>query len=199
MLLRWIARRAGWDGNPLRRASDRLEAGFTAMLIAVLLVAGPWTGWRVAESAYRDQVRTATWERKHRVAVEAILLEDAAWPPGLARYEGRSAPPSVLVPARWTAPGSVVHTGSIVVDAGNRAGTSIRIWIDDRGNLATHHATGLPAVSAFFLGLAAVLVVAGSLAALRRLARWFLQRRRLRSWQTEWMVVEPWWSGRGPK
>ncbi len=41
MLARWIVRRLGLDGNPLRRRTDRVETWLTVAMTAALLVTGP--------------------------------------------------------------------------------------------------------------------------------------------------------------
>ena len=193
--LRRIARRIGWDRNPLRRTSDRYEAGLTALLVTVFLLLGPWVGWRVAQASYRAEVQAVAWERQHRHAVQAVLLRDAVWQPPVGQ-EPVIAPESVPVRARWTAPDGTVHTGPVLAGVGVRAGSTVRVWTDQHGAVTAAPGERSPGVRAFLAGLLTVVNLAAVLGAVRLLVRWHLQRRRVRSWQAEWDVVEPRWSGR---
>jgi hypothetical protein len=111
------------DGNPLRRSSDRAEAGMLAVLIVAFLVGAPLIAliaWQLTFSATFTTVQAqhAGWRQ-----VPAVLLDDA---PG----SGFSDPP---VPATWTAPDGAVRTGVLYASAGARAGTTTPIWVNAAG------------------------------------------------------------------
>jgi hypothetical protein len=185
---RRIVRRMGWVRNPLRRTSDRIESWLTFVVVMAILLIAPWTGWWAARSVYQDDLRTIAWQRQHRFAVTAVLVEDAVAADGT-----RSAP---RTPARWTGPDGAGHTGMIFAEAGVRRGSAVPLWVDEHGiAVAPPERTNAPTDAVMAALLAAGGVVTG-LAGLRRIVVWRLNRRRLRAWQEEWLVVGPRWSHR---
>jgi hypothetical protein len=195
MWARRTARRMGWTRNPLRRTSDRLEAWLTFLLIMILLLIAPWAGWWAGRERYRDDIRANDWERQHRFAVTAELLEDGSRSVGRAP-DDVPAPRSVLTPARWTGPDGAVHAGRIFAGPVRKAGSTVQIWVDEHGKPATRPMHRNPILDAM---VAALLLVAGlvaGLSGLRRIAISRLDRRRLRAWQAEWLIVGPRWSHR---
>ena len=124
--LSWPGRlaRGLWpDRNPLRRPSDRAEAGMLAVLIIAFLVGAPFLAviaWRVTVSATFTTVdaQHAGWRQ-----VSAVLLTDA---PATGSYD----PP---VPATWTAPDGARRHGTVYPDPGARAGTATAIWVNAAG------------------------------------------------------------------
>jgi hypothetical protein len=181
--------------NPLRRTSDRIEALLTFLLVMTMLLVGPWAGWSAARATYGHDVRVSTWEWKHRFAVAAVLLQNAAAPISTEDAWMRATPPTRTA-ARWTGPDGLVHTGTVVADVGARAGSTVPIWVDDHGTVATPPGLRSPTVDAVMAALLVMLGLAAGLAGIRRIVVWRLDRRRLRSWQAEWLVVGPRWSHR---
>ena len=187
-----LARRKGLEENPLRRTSDRVEAWLTLVLIAAMVLVASWAAWTAARATYRDDVRLVAYERMHRFRVEAVLLEDAPWPAAAAG--GQTAPRSVPTMARWPSPDGAIHTGTVFADAGPRAGSAVVPWVDDRGVITGPPPYRNPRMDAALAGLLAACAVVTGLAGIRWTVRRLLDRRRLRSWQTEWSAVEPRWS-----
>jgi hypothetical protein len=188
---KWMAR----SRNPMRRTSDRVEAGMTYILVMTMLSICPWAAWSVAWAAYRHDVQLAAWERQHRFRVAAVLLQDASGSAG-ATDDGMPPSEALQTAARWTGPDGVARTGTIYADAGMRRGGTVPIWVDDHGTLAMQpgrRSATADAVAAVFI---VVLGLAAGLAGIRRIVVWWLDRRRLRSWQAEWLVVGPRWSHR---
>jgi hypothetical protein len=110
-----IARKLGLDGNPLRRRTDKIAARFTALLLAVFLIAAPLlsvaaAGWASHHGAAELQAKRS-WRQ-----VSAVLLQGAPAPTtgGVLGY--------YQVLARWTIPGGRARTGRIPVSAGMAAG-----------------------------------------------------------------------------
>jgi hypothetical protein len=176
----WVARRLGRDRNPLCRDTDRIEAKCTALLMLVLLTAGPLLAVWTASATYRADVRQQEWESLHRFRVQAVVLS--------------VAPPRTT--ARWVAPDGRPRTGSLPVAPGTEAGASVPVWVDDGGRLAGPPTQRSPygtaaAVATVVFGMLG-LIVAGLRTALLSL----LDRRRMRAWQAEWFEVEPRWSSR---
>jgi len=188
---RWI-RRMGWGRNPLRRTSDRIEAWLSLLLLGLMVVIGPWVASLAAHAAYRDNVRTTAWETRHRFQVDAVLLADAPQEPG-----DSSSPPPEKVPAiaHWTGRDATVHTGTVLADNGSRAGTVVRIWIDDRSLVSgPPPSRSSPRTDAAAVAALVLAGIAGGLAGIRRIIRWQLDRRRIRAWQLEWTTVGPDWT-----
>ena len=78
---RWIAvalRRLGWDRNPMRRATDRIQALLRAVLLAMLVIGGPIATAYVGHAAYTSAARAAR--------AQAVALA-----PGTGAYPARRA------------------------------------------------------------------------------------------------------------
>ncbi len=173
------------DHNPLRRASDRAEAGIVAGLCAAFLLGAPL-------------IALAVWQLAMTTAFTTAHARQAGWRPVPARILA-SAPPSygydVAVTARWRAPGGAERTGQIQVRPGTRAGTLVTIWARPAGRLArTPMSPAQAAIQATFTAAMAVpcwgmLLLCAGLAS-RRL----LDARRLAAWDADWEAVDP----RGP-
>jgi hypothetical protein len=181
--------------NPLRRTSDRIEACTTFLMIMTMLLVAPWAAWSVTRHTYRDGVRMTAWERQHRIQVPAVLLEDVSRPAGTTTADD-SRLQSVSAPARWVGPDGAPRTGTIVTGPDRRAGTTQLIWVDAQGAVAPAPGWRNPAANAFLSGLLLVVALAGGLAGIRRIVVWRLDRRRMRAWQAEWLIIEPRWSHR---
>jgi hypothetical protein len=193
MLVKWIARQIGLDRNPLRRRSDRLEAWTTVLLAATFLLAGPLVAYQAATSAYRDAAGRIEYERHHRFQVEAVLLEDAVRYAGTADQE---QPVNAFAPARWIGPDGTARTGTVVVDMSDRAGGVIAIWTDEYGARTPAPTRRPPSTDALLAGVMALAGLTVGVIAVWAVVLRSLNRRRMKSWQTEWVSVEPRWSGR---
>ena len=198
MWARQIARRMGWSHNPLRRTSDRVEAWATMVLIAAMVLIAPWLAAKAAHATYRDDIRTTAYEEAHRYAVRAVLLEDASWQADSTDSTEGGGPPPDLVPtsARWSLRDGVVRTETVLAHVGQRAGSTMVIWVDDRGALSGPPGHRSPQTDAMLVAVLTLCAVAGALAGVLGIIRWMLNRHRLRSWQAEWTVIERRWSDR---
>ena len=111
------------DHNPLRRSSDRVEAGMLAALIIAFIVGAPLialiAGRLTLSATFTTvQARQAGWRQ-----VPAVLLTDAP-------AAGSVHPP---VPATWTAPDGTARTGVVYPDPDARAGSTTPIWVTASG------------------------------------------------------------------
>ena len=188
-----LARRLGLDRNPLRRRTDRVEAWVRLALACAVVLCGPaLVGW-AGTAAYRSVLVTTERERGRLYPVDAVLLEDAV---GLAYTRGEVADWPMPARARWIAPDGRQRTGDVVTETAADAGSVIVIWTDVHGDLVdtTHGRT--PAGAAVGAGLAVVLGIAAVYSSLLLVIRRTLHRRRMASWELEWTLVEPRWSGR---
>ncbi|MGA5300006.1 hypothetical protein ACPCHT_08765 [Nucisporomicrobium flavum] len=192
---RRTARRMPWRRAPLRRRSDTVQAWLTLVMIVATLGAGPWLGWWAATTTYTAQVRAGEWEREHHRPVAAVSVEDA---PGAYAEAGATSAdsPDVPVAVRWTGPDGAVRSGTGEVAPGTRAGSTVTVWIDEQGSEVPRPRWRNPGIDATVAGTLAVTALAAFLGGVRRIVVWGLDRRRLRSWETEWLVVGPRWSRR---
>lgn len=176
----------------MRRASDRIEALLAASLFLCFLVATPLAGGWVARSVHRADLRQQASDRLHLHNVEAVLIED---PQALGVADGTGLPVAQSVArARWTAPDGSVHVGTVQVAATDRAGGRIALWIDDQDLPSGPPAQLSPGADAVAAATGVALGVAAVLAAVHLAVRRLLDRRRLRSWQQEWLEVGPRWT-----
>jgi len=182
------SRMFGWDRNPLRRGTDRLEAVMVAGLIAVFVVTAPVlaaaAGHWAAATCMREQRAQASWRR-----VSAIVQRVAPSEQSLVSTTYG------WMPARWTAPDGQQRTASIPVSPGTTPGSRTQVWVDRYGSL-----TGPPlrraqvqgwivsAKVSATAGLALIVWYAG------RAGRLQFGRRRLSRWEREWRAVETHWS-----
>jgi hypothetical protein len=180
--------------NPLRRRSDRIEATLTFVLVMTMLLIAPWAAWSIAGQTYRDEVRAGDWDRSHRFSVTAELLRDAPGADNRAADAITAAPQGTQ--ARWTGPDQVVHVGPVPADYGSRQGSTIKIWIDEYGAPAGPPLRRNPVLDASLIALLIVCGLGIGLFATHRLVVWALDRKRMRAWEQEWLVVEPGWTHR---
>jgi len=195
MLASRIARRIGFDRNPLRRRTDRVETWITVALTTAALLLGPFIVWRAGLAAYKSTVSSSARDRhQQRFRVSATLSVDAA---DYLKTDDSVRVRQDVAPARWTAPDGTPRTGTIIPPAtGAVAGSAVLIWTDAHGNVVSPPVRRDPTESAVLAGFAAALVLVTLVACLRLAVRSRLNKRRLATWQTEWSLIEPRWSGR---
>jgi hypothetical protein len=192
-------RRALWlrglwpDRNPLRRASDRIEATVVAAALLIFLVGGPLLAlaaghWAGAAALRVERAQQGSWRH-----VPAVLLANA----GSVFGGGYGGVSTAEVKARWTAPDGKVRTGEVQAVPGARAGSTVKIWVDGTGNqtgppLRHDQATG----QAFLAAVTAPLALGAFLLCAASLTIQALDRRRLAAWDADWQTTEPRWSSR---
>ena len=193
MVLSRIGRRVGIDHNPLRRTVDRFQAAFTVVLAAAFLVAGPILAWYAGNAAYRDARHHVDRATVEQFRVDAVVGRNA-----VAYYSAADGAGAwhLPVPSRWTAPDGTPRTGTIVTDS-TRAGTVATVWTDRTGNITSEPPSAdAAAARGFGAGLGTAVGVAGLFTCCYLTVVERLERRRLARWRTEWLQVEPQWSGR---
>jgi hypothetical protein len=188
-LARWL----GFDRNPLRRGTDRVEAVLRLVIILLMVVAVPAAAVAAARWADHYALHRAQVQRAVNHQVTAVLLSDA---PAIGTPDPNTSLQTAWVPARWQPPGQPPRTGEVLAVAGARKGSTVRTWIDPSGAVTDppldHRVIAgdvLIAVTATFLVSGLLLLAAGAL------ARRVLDRRRLRAWEAEWRTSGPLWSG----
>jgi hypothetical protein len=188
-----ILRRMGFDRNPLRRGTDRIQAILRAVLLVVFVLGGPVATACVSHGVYAAGLRTgraqaAAWHRVPALVLHVSLIA-AAW-----RHPPRPSGPATLS-VRWAAPDRSSRTGEIGYGRHAVVGGTVTVWIDASGRL-THSPLTHADVVDHVVGAAVVtpLVLALVLCAAGWAASRVLDRRRLARWDAEWLAVEPRWT-----
>jgi hypothetical protein len=183
----------GFDRNPLRRRTDRIEAVIRLAALVLLLVGVPMATLAVGRETDHLALRQAQAQQAADHKVTAVLLQQA---PAAGVSDPYTSVQMTLVLARWQLPGQPSRTGQIMAPAGARAGSTVTAWVDASGAVTSpppdHRAVaGDVCIAALVTCLVTSLLVLGSSA----LARRALDRRRLSAWDAEWRVTGPRWSG----
>lgn len=183
----WLSRRLGWDGNPLRRRSDRVEAAVLAGLLAGFLVGAPLLALVAGRVTDANELREQHSERSWR-QVPATLLVSPATITDSAFGSG-----DAWVPARWPVSGHHMRRGLVEVDA--VAGRQVLVWTDGAGRLTGAPLTGQTIDFDVTLAvLIAPAVLAVVLLAAEGSFRLVLNRRRLADWDRAWDSMGPRWT-----
>jgi hypothetical protein len=187
--MRWL----GFDRNPLRRWTDRIEAAIRLVTVILLLVAVPIAAIVVGRQADHLALRQANAQQAADHEVTAVLVRQA-------QTTGLPDPYTSIeltyVLARWQPPGQAPRSGQVLAPAGAHAGSTVKVWIDASGAVTSpppdHRIiAGDVCMAAIVTCLVASLLILGSNA----LARRALDRRRMRAWDAEWRAAGPMWSG----
>jgi hypothetical protein len=190
---RSLARRLGFDRNPLRRGTDRVEAALRLVLILLAVVAVPVAAVAAGRWADHYALHRAQAQRAANHQVTAVLLEDA---PATGVPDPYTSVQTAWVPARWQPPGQPPRTGQVLALIGARKGSTVRTWVGPSGAVTDPPLERRVIVGDVWLAVMATclmsllaLLVAGVL------VRRVLDRRRLRAWEAEWRASGPLWSG----
>ena len=189
-----LARWFGFDRNPLRRGTDRIQAALRLVTVVLLVAGVPAAAVVAGRQADHLALNWAYAQRATDHLVTAVLLENA---PATGIPDPYTDVQTSWVLARWQPPEQPPRTGQVLAVAGARQGSTVQTWIDPSGAV-----TGPPmnhrdiagdvclAVVATCLASWLVLLVSGVL------VRHALDRRRLSAWEAEWRASGPQWSGR---
>jgi hypothetical protein len=174
------------DHNPLRRTCDRVEAAIVAGLLVAFLIGAPLLALAAGRWAYGTSLRAERAERP----VPAVLLSDA---PAQAVCWCAVVEPRAW--AMWTAPDGVERRGWVPVPAGDRAGSTVTVWVGASGEPVASPLTNSELLSRAVLAAVAGPVTMGFfLLCGGMLARRALDRRRLAAWDAEWRTIGPRWT-----
>jgi len=176
-----------------RRRTDQLEDGLAWALTAVglfVLFLSVLAGAQ-AEAEAAERGRAAEHERAR---VEAVVLHDA---PGHDQESDADAMRWASV--RYTDRSGGVHEADLPVMDQPLAGSTVPVWVDRGGRLASAPPGVLDSV---VVGAMVGLGTAGT-GALLLVTTWIGLRHQLdvrngAAWAREWEKVEPGWSGRAP-
>jgi hypothetical protein len=186
---RWL----GFDRNPLRRGTDRVETALRLVLILLAVVAVPAAAAAAGRWADHYALHRAQAQRAVNHQVTAVLLEDA---PESGIPNPYTNVQTSWVPARWQPPGQPPRTGEVLALAGARKGSTVRTWIDPSGAVTDPPLDRRIVVGDVWIAVVATCLVSWLVVLTAGvLARRVLDRRRLRAWEAEWRASGPLWSG----
>jgi hypothetical protein len=189
-LARWL----GFDRNPLRRGTDRVEGALRLVTIILVVVAVPAAAVAAGRWADHYALHWAQVQRAVNHQVTAVLLRDAS---ATGIPDPYTSVQTTWVPARWQPPGQPPRTGEVLAVAGACKGSTVRTWIDPSGAVTDPPLDHRVVVGNVWLAVMMTCLVSWVLlAAAGMLARRALDRRRLRAWEAEWRASGPQWSGR---
>ena len=181
----WLWR---WRRNPLRRASDALEAWIVLAAWTLTVLGGVFGGLAATQNVEHGLAR----ERAEWHTVPARLTENA--PTTSAPGAPGSGGDMVWAKARWNAADGSARSGQAWVFAGSSMGTTVMVWTDRDGRLVTKPATPSQArLRASLVGVLVGVSVAGVPFIGGRLARGRLERRRMDQWDEAWERIDPLW------
>jgi hypothetical protein len=179
--LTWL----GFDRNPLRRRSDRIESVVLMTALLVSVAALPFAvllGISVQDSLQREAERQAL----NRLPVAGTVVEEA--PTAVTAAAKGSGPEQAQV--AWTTPDGVERTDTVTVPSSSHPGSEVTVWTTPDGRL-----TAPPLTSSQVAADAVAVAAAGQLAVMGlawmafRGVRHALDRRRYRLWDAEWLRV----------
>ena len=175
-----------WRRNSLKRRSDVIEAWILLVASIVAVVGSLLAGMAAAETVEQSLHR----QRLERHAVPAVLTEDATNKNAVRVVDDTR----VWATVRWTAPDGSASTGLTKVLPDTAKGTSVTVWTDPRGRLASKPPS--PAAARFQAAWAGTLAAVGAGLAVTggaHLVRGQLDRWRMAEWAAEWERVDGRW------
>ena len=125
-LARWL----GFDRNPLRRGTDRIEAALRLVMLIMLATAVPTAAVLAGQQADHMALNQAHAQQAADHLVNAVLLEQA---PASGIPDPYTSVQYAWVLARWQPPGLPPRTGEVLALAGARKGSTVRTWIAPSG------------------------------------------------------------------
>lgn len=184
-----LQRRLGLDGNPIRRRTDRIEAGATLAAIVIVIAALP-AALGIGFAVYQTNMAEVARQHASTEHVTALLTDS---PPVAVTETGGAT--VFLAQAQWNTVDGSQHSGRIEVPANAGPQSVVGIWTTPDGAQVQP-----PLMWESALGRGG-LAVCGAVAALSLLlwcmiliARWRLNRRRSHDWDTEWRHFGPQWT-----
>jgi hypothetical protein len=188
-----LRRRLGADGNPLRPRSDLIARWLVPAAIVIFaalcpVVAGLTSMWVRADNTAVARAQLGWHE------VTAVLLRPV---PGPAESNHGANTWLTWTLAKWTFDGQR-HTGDVPAAANLSTGSKQAVWLNQAGQ---PQVPPLTPGQVWDRAAADTLMALGGLAVLLAGSCWLtrraLYRRRLASWELEWLTVGPLWSRQG--
>lgn len=181
-------RRLGFDDNPMRRRSDRIQA-WARLTAAVLFLVICLGGIVAGMAAYHSDLAAEEADRKYGYRVTGRVLSTSA---AVASHDGVNGPKFARV--AWRDREARRHVQSLSVIRSVEANQRIRLWIDNRGAATTSPPRHEKTVAlGMFMGIGTALFAAFLLAAAYGVFSYVLDRSRAARWDSGWRAVEPRW------
>ncbi|MDF2265199.1 hypothetical protein P2Q00_07045 [Streptomyces coacervatus] len=189
-----------WRHNPLRRASDLVEAWVALVALLLILAVAPVIGSLVgglAQGALQQSVRDQRAARHQVTATVVRKLDRSPLDTDPETSGSRDLRSRVL--ADWTAPDGSGHHGAALADLKSpRHGDHFKIWTDLHGQIVARPLDATTATThAVLAGFGAALLAAGAVEGGRRLIVWRMVRRRYARWDQAWDRAGPDWGRTG--
>ncbi|MFE9371211.1 hypothetical protein ACFYM2_15765 [Streptomyces sp. NPDC006711] len=189
-----------WRHNPLRRASDVVEAWLALVALVLMVCAAPAVGALCGARTDTTLRGTVAEQRLHRHATSAVVVRRAGRQAPLTGPDGttdRVARAKVV--ANWRAYDGSSHSGTLAAPLSSPgAGAAFAIWTDDHGRPVPRPMPLAAArTHAVFAGICAAATAAALIEALRRLTVWRLIRRRYARLDRAWARYGPDWGRTG--
>jgi hypothetical protein len=121
--------RSYWLGTPPRPRSDRTETAMFGTLMTAFLAGSPFVAYAAGRWVSARLSRKADVQQASLRQVPATLLQTAP------RCSGRGARVVRDTPAHWRAPDGQLRTGPIPAPGGTTAGSTVRVWVNQAGDL----------------------------------------------------------------
>jgi len=189
-LVRWL----GFDRNPLRRGTDRIEAALRLVTVVLLVAVVPAAAVAAGRQADHLALNRAHAEQARDHLVTAVLLENA---PTTGIPNPYTNVQTTWVLARWQPPGEAPRTGQVLAIAGAHKGSTVQTWIDSAGAITNPPMDHRDIVGEVCLAVVATCLLSWLLLLVSGLlVRRAMNRRRLNAWEAEWRAMGPLWSGR---
>jgi hypothetical protein len=184
-----LARRLGWDHNPLRRRIDRVEAATMSALLAAFVLGGPAlavVSGRMADNAGIREQRSEQGDYRQ----QATLLQSPDAQLGNSNDWG-----TAWVHARWTLKDGRLREGLVAVPLNMRVNQKVPVEVNAAGEL-THPPLTASEVrdQVMFVVLSVTMGLALALAAMAGVLQILFNRHRIARWQRDWDAVGPLWS-----
>lgn len=109
-------------------SSDRTETAVFGGLMGAFLAGSPFVAYAAGRWADARVSRAARLQRTTLRQVPATLLQAVRSASG-----ARTVPDTV---ARWAAPDGQLRTGPVAAPSGAAAGSTVRVWVNEAGELA---------------------------------------------------------------
>ncbi|BDT91981.1 hypothetical protein IFM12275_19570 [Nocardia sputorum] len=161
-----------------------MQTGVAVLLALVFLIVVPVLAVTVGGRVYRTETAAVQAETARLRQVDATVVET-----------GKAPLYAPVVPARvsWKDADGVAHTGDYQSTTVVEPGSTVPIWLNERGAIVEPPSASQPASKAVMLTAGAVLGVSVVFAGSYLLVRRGLDRRRLRRWETEWIAADLTW------
>ena len=188
-LARWL----GFDRNPLRRGTDRIESGLRLVLMIMLVAAVPAAAVIAGQRADHSALNWAHAQQAADHRVNAVLLQQA---PPTGSPDPYTSVQTAWAWARWQPPGLPPRTGDVLATAGARKGSTVWTWINASGAITDPPLDHRDIAGDVSIAVIATCLISGLvLLASSTLVRRVLDHRRLSAWDAEWRASGPLWSG----